>query len=369
MKLAISSLSLLKNRFFGMEQYDYIIAGQGTAGICLAYYLQKEGQKVLLVDDVHPFAASRIAAGIINPVTGRRIVKTWMIDHLFPFAEQFYSEMQSLLKIPENNLVEKTNVLWCLNDIAKINDFIGKSAMPGYDKYITGVKSRILNKSIKEFKACVTIKALRIDTALLNLKYREYAIQNNFLIEDTLLYKDICITKNKIVWRNFEAKKMIFCEGWKGQFNPYFSYLPFLPAKGDILIIESPDLDTDGHIIKNNIFIVPLKNRMFWVGATYDRDNINENRSEEAYQNLIKNLEATINVNYRVANHLAGIRPTTYNRRPFIGLHPEHPELGIFNGLGTKGTSYAPYFALQFVEHLLHGRTIDKEADIGQYNP
>jgi glycine/D-amino acid oxidase-like deaminating enzyme len=66
-------------------QTEFLIVGQGISGTWLSYYLQKANRSFIVIDNEQPNSASRVAAGIINPVTGRRIVKTWMIDELFLF--------------------------------------------------------------------------------------------------------------------------------------------------------------------------------------------------------------------------------------------------------------------------------------------
>jgi glycine/D-amino acid oxidase-like deaminating enzyme len=42
-------------------------------------------------------------------------------------------------------------------------------------------------------------------------------------------------------------------------------------------------------------------------------------------------------------------------------LHPQHKNLGIFNGLGSKGISLAPYWANHLVEHILEKKPLDSE--------
>jgi len=71
-------------------QTDVLIIGQGICGTFLSWWLEKAGLSWLMIDEQRPFTASKAAAGLINPVTGRRIVKTWMIDELLPFAQDAY---------------------------------------------------------------------------------------------------------------------------------------------------------------------------------------------------------------------------------------------------------------------------------------
>src|SRR5215216_4051699 len=72
-------------------EFDYIIIGQGICGTFLSWNLLKAGKKILVIDESQQFSSSKVASGIINPVTGRRVVTTWMIDKLLPFAWNAYT--------------------------------------------------------------------------------------------------------------------------------------------------------------------------------------------------------------------------------------------------------------------------------------
>ena len=82
---------------------------------------------------------------------------------------------------------------------------------------------------------------------------------------------------------------------------------------------------------------------------------------------LISLLQKIISVPFEVVQHNASIRPTVQGRRPFIGLHPLQNNVGIFNGLGTKGVMLAPFFANQFAEHLVNGEKLNEEVDVLRY--
>ena len=76
---------------------NYTIIGQGLAGSILAYFLLKEGQKVKIFNSPDIPSSSKVAAGIYNPVTGKRLVKTWLADKIFPFLEDFYPQLEQEL--------------------------------------------------------------------------------------------------------------------------------------------------------------------------------------------------------------------------------------------------------------------------------
>lgn len=80
-------------------EVDYLIVGQGIAGTMLSYYLLQQGSTVIVIDQYNPFSASQIASGVINPITGRRFVRTWMIETLMPFAAFTYKCLEKELNI------------------------------------------------------------------------------------------------------------------------------------------------------------------------------------------------------------------------------------------------------------------------------
>jgi glycine/D-amino acid oxidase-like deaminating enzyme len=79
---------------------DYLVAGCGLSGVLLSWSLIKAGRSVIVFDDRQMHTASRVAGGIINPVTGKRMVRTWLIEELLPFARQTYGELGDELNTP-----------------------------------------------------------------------------------------------------------------------------------------------------------------------------------------------------------------------------------------------------------------------------
>src|ERR1043165_7676333 len=80
-----------------MSHRNYIIVGQGLAGTVLAYTLLDRGHSVLIIDDNDPAAASKVAAGIFNPVVPKRLAKSWKGDELLPAMNEFYPRIEKKL--------------------------------------------------------------------------------------------------------------------------------------------------------------------------------------------------------------------------------------------------------------------------------
>jgi glycine/D-amino acid oxidase-like deaminating enzyme len=340
-----------------MTRLDYLIVGQGLAGTMLAWMLFKRGKNVHVIDHYNPNSSSRVAAGLYNPITGRRFVKTWMADVLFPFAESTYREIE-----------QKTGQRFCFQrriirrvaDEAEKREVMRKKEKTGYAPYL-----HPLQESDQQFRLEIRHGG-HVDVRLLLESVKELLDEEVVFIKSKIGYQDIKLREDGIVWENYTAKRVVFCEGYMAMGNPWFSWLPFTHAKGEILTIEAPRLKQD-YILSSGIFILPIGNDRYWVGSTYDWDDLSESPTEKGKNELKEKLDRLIDCEYVLIDQQAGIRPTVRDRRPLMGTHPDYPQLAIFNGLGTKGVSLAPYFANHLVEHLEDQKPLLPEVDIRRF--
>lgn len=331
----------------------------------MAYELLRKGKTIQIFDNNFQGNSSKVAAGIINPVTGRRIVKGWLIDDLIPAARTFYKRIENLLN---QKFHHQRNVLRVLFSIKEENLWLEKTGDSLVEKYVIESNDYGLFKNkITEGEALGEVQySAQIDMPLLLEKSQEFFSNEGMMNVELFDYDQVEIETEKVVYKNIEAEKIIFCEGHQGRKNPWFGDLPFEVAKGEVLFIKIPNADFK-KILKHKLFIVPLQNDIYWIGSTYEWDDLDENPTEKEKHSLIKKLDKILTIPYEIVDHKAAIRPSTIDRRPFLGLHPEHNCLGILNGLGTKGASLAPYFVNQFVEFLLEKRPINKEANIDRF--
>jgi len=344
--------------------YDIIIVGQGISGTVLSSALMEQHQKVLVFDDGNKKAASKIASGVINPVTGRRIIKTWQIDEVMPAAVRMY---QALEKKLDTSIVKQCNI---------VNFHASEQMQKAFEDRIaedpTYLSTQPLPNTIAAafdapFGHTVIDPCWLIHLENLLHHWRQYLIEKNTLIEDVFEFNKLGVTADQIVYKNYTANKIIFCEGAKGQENPYFNQLPFAPNKGEALLVKINNLD-NSFIYKETVSIVPWKDAIFWVGSNYEWDNYNDDPSPSFKEKTMAALNEWLTIPYEVIDHIAAIRPANTQRRPFIGMHPIYKNIGIFNGMGTKGCSLAPYFAEQLTSHILQQTTLDNEASIDRFN-
>ena len=344
---------------------DYLIVGQGIAGTILAHFLLKKNKDILIVDEFNPSSSTNVAAGLFNPITGRKHIKSWMADTIFPFAEQTYTELEEFL---QTQFYHPINTLKLFSSVQEKNDWRIRSELNDSDEFIIKSYETFIEKSFHSFQygGIEISKTGYVDMSHLLEAFKIKMQHDDLIIEKSLKYNELLIQDNYVLWDKYKFKKVIFCEGYMATMNPYFSWLPFVLAKGEVLTIYSEELQLN-KIVNKGIFILPLGNNKYRVGSTYEWNFKDTNPSQEGFKELKGKLDLCIDCNYKIMDHRAGIRPTVKDRRPFIGIHPVNNKFGIFNGLGTKGATLAPYFANQFVEYLEEGKPLLKEVNILRY--
>jgi glycine/D-amino acid oxidase-like deaminating enzyme len=371
---------------------DVLIVGQGICGTFLAWWLEQAGVSFVMIDEARSFTASRAAAGLINPVTGRRIVKTWMIDELLPFAVRAYGQLEKAFGVP---LIEPSSVVDLFPTVQMRLAFLERygedpqylqlpeeeHAWDAFFRYELGYgmigpcylvnMAGFLDSGRKRLRAAGVLLEERFDRGALVVGGPELPVQDTGLKDNTIRYKDI------------RANRIIFCDGIESCDSPYFSRLPFAPNKGEVLILEIPELrgagagndpaneSTNGGIktvFKKGISLIPWKEGLYWAGSSYEWSfpddaptQVFRDRSEAILQDWLK-------VPFKIVDHFASVRPATLERRPFVGFHPLYPAVGILNGMGTKGCSLAPYFAHQLVQHVIHEAPIQPDVDVNRFS-
>ena len=352
--------------YFCRMQVEYLIIGQGISGTFLSYYLQKEGRSFLVIDNNGNNTPSRIAAGIINPVTGRRMVTVWMAEEVIPFAQQAYRQIGNELNI---NAISQKNIIDFFPNPFMRENFL-KRLSEG-NEYIQPVAGEGQYNHLFNYEfGCGEIKPVytaHMETLL--PAWRQQLTTQKALLEESFDIHQLKITSHKIHYKDIEANKIIFCDGAGSFDSPYFKQLPFAPNKGEALIVEIPALP-DQHIFKKSVLLAPLAgptNHLFWAGSNYiwDFDNLAPTAAfREATE---RSLKEWLKIPFKILEHRAGVRPATLERRPFAGMHPDLPNIGILNGMGTKGCSLAPFFAKQLTDHLLHNTPINADADVKRF--
>lgn len=317
----------------------FLIVGQGLAGTILAHHFLSAQIPFEIWDaPAVYFNSSQAAGGIYNPVTGRKLEKTWLAEELFTYLPDFYTRLEATLQAsffhpiplfrPFANVDMRT---WLEERKPQIDHH-----------YLDWTPEGVWVRETGWVDVTELVRVSRLHFQALGLfQERAYSATDAF-------------------------EGVIFCEGFHGQKNPIWSKLPFLPAKGELMIFES-DQPAKDYILSKNGFILPLTGNQFKVGATYRWDEFSSAETADAQDELHQKLLSMGVDSYTRLSTRVGVRPATQDRRPFIGMHPHEP-VGIFNGFGSKGVSLIPYFARAFVEELQGIKELPFEVSIRRFS-
>ncbi len=346
------------------KKFDILVVGQGVAGTCIAFQFLNAGKSVLVIDPDKNSSASLVASGIINPVTGRHFVKSWNFDILWDYLLSFYPKIENLIGL---RIFEKLTVFRALATVKDYNDWMMREEDPELVNLIDN------SNSLDQFSDYYTspnyftsFKGGRVDTESLVKGFRNYLCSIDCLLKEEFIYDDLIIEVNYIKYRDIVADKIVFCEGYKASTNPYFDKLYLNPFKGNVLIFDS-DRKLPNDILKNELFFVPITNNKLWVGTKNSYKLDSEDPDFEYLDELQSKAQHLLKKGFTFDKYLAGIRPSVKDRRPLLGVHPQYLNMFIFNGLGSKGTSLAPYYSQSLYDFIEKGETLPSEVNISRF--
>lgn len=328
---------------------EFLIVGQGLAGTLVGHAFEQIDRSFVVVDKVLPYSASPVAAGIIHPVSGRRFVKAWNYDSLLPVFQNTYADMENKLG---SNPLEHLEMRLNLSSVKEENDLLSQAHRYGYADQL-----KLINEEDMVFectKSCYSLPAFKLDIQSLVKLFRErWTIQNKYF-EEIMDYSHLRQFNNKWHYRDIVADQVVFCEGCQSRFNPWFKYLPLVPNKGQVFLLQKPDRYTLNKVIRHNLLFTEF-NTSIWAGATYEWEFDSPCPDSTGWKFLSQKLTDITKSPLEITAHLSGLRPTVTDRKPIIAHHPTFPNLWAINGFGTKGASIGPYVVNEFVG-LIQGR-------------
>lgn len=344
-------------------EVDFLLIGQGLAGTVLSFRLMEANKSFVIIDLPEENKSSRIAAGLYNPVTGKKMVKTWLADQLFPEIERFYERMEELLG---ENFLHKRSIYRPFLSIEEQNEWMGHSGDPGMKAYFEKIVTTPLFEEVQNpFGGILLKNSGFLDINALLDAYSAFLISKGCLKQERFEEEGLELSQDQVTYGDIKAKAIVYCNGLGALESRFFAKLPFAPVKGEILDLQQEF--TPDTIINRGVFRISLENGLKRVGSTYSWHDLDTGPTERAKNELLEKLEKLIKEKEaEVIVHKTGIRPATKDRRPFLGKHPEHENVYIFNGLGAKGVSLAPYFSKMMIELLVEGNEPQKEVNINR---
>jgi len=349
-----------------MKELDFLIVGQGLAGSLLAWHLHRQGLSVSITHDPEYSGASRVAGGMINPITGLRLALTENISQQLDAANNLYQQVAEFFDTPvfysrkiarlfrneqEQDWYRKRK------SQSRFNDYLG-------DHFIMAtqdipIKHDLGGFYIRQGGYLDTVKCLDL--------LRQYFVSNNMAVERAVVHNELDINTDILQWQGLQARNVIFCEGARMLSNPWFNWLPLQALHGDILTLSGPEIHNNT-ILNFGHWLLPLQGNTYRYGATMHADHTDPAPVPAGRTQLLTELNSrTAGKPFTCLSHSAGVRPATRDRMPFIGVHPQYGQLFTFNGFGSKGSLTIPYYLQQFTRLLGQQESVDADCDIARY--
>ncbi|MGB3591975.1 MAG: FAD-binding oxidoreductase [Nonlabens sp.] len=343
---------------------DVLIVGGGISGCVLAWRWLLEGKSVCLVSDDKQ-SSSYVAAGVFNPVVLKRFTPVWNATQQLDELAIFFESISSLTGI---KLLHKTPILRRFHNESEIKTWKKKSlktelsALLNSDLYKSELAGIEATYGYGKVNRTGWVNTMNFIAATVEHKSDRLKIQREKFDQSQLR-----IVKDAIYYKELMADRIIYAEGMRMNDNEFFKHIRLIPNKGQVLIIKSPGLVVD-HIIKSSVFLMPYKEDLFWVGATYEREFDSPDPTSEGMEFLTSRLNQFLKVPYTVVSHLSGVRPTTMDRRPLVGTHNQFDNVHLFNGMGSRSVLIAPWASRKLYDHIYMDLDLPVEMNISRFD-
>ncbi|WP_405562872.1 NAD(P)/FAD-dependent oxidoreductase [Polaribacter sp. Asnod6-C07] len=342
---------------------DYIIVGLGLAGLAFVEELLTANKTFMVFEDDSQ-TSSLVAGGVYNPVILKRFTPVWNAKQQLQVALPFYERLENKFNTKFDKKIETKKVFKSIEDQ---NNWFEAADKPLLIDYLDPkIEAKKRDGIIADFGFGNVKNTGRIDTKKLVETYRTYLKLANKIRFEKFEHQQIKFKEDWLDYNGIKANRIVFCEGFGMANNLFFNYLPLNEVKGELITIYSPDLKIN-FLLKSTLFIFPLGDNHYKVGATFNWKDKTSNPSEEGREELVEKLKKVITVPYKIIYQTAGVRPTVRDRRPLVGKHPAYPNLAILNGLGTRGVMIAPTVAKELFLHLETGKELDSEIAINRF--
>ncbi|MCP1994920.1 FAD-binding oxidoreductase [Flavobacterium sp. HSC-61S13] len=342
---------------------DYIIVGSGLAGISFAEtVLQKD--KTILVVDSEQRSSSLVAGGMYNPVVLKRFTEVWKVREQLDIAYPFFKSLEDKLQV---TLDHKLPLLRRFSSVEEQNNWFEASDKPNLSTYLSSQLIKNVNQGVHApFSFGEVFETGYVDTALLIEKYRSYLKSSKQYLCEDFDFTELTYNSDFVTYKGIKAKNIVFAEGYGMLANPFFRDLPLDGTKGELLIVRIPQLKFD-EILKAGVFLIPIGNDLYKVGATYDWEDKTDAVSEKGKEELLEGLKSVINLEFEIVEHIAGVRPTVKDRRPLVGHARESSRIHVLNGLGTRGVLLGPFLARELYQNIEQGVPLDVNISIERF--
>lgn len=343
-----------------MKSVDYIIVGDGYAGMFFAHQLLLRKKSFRLFSE-GKMAASRVSAGVVNPAVLKRFTTFWKAQEQIVALRVTLKEIEQYTGV--NYLIDEP-VLRIFHDEKEKELWLKKSETDSLQPFLH--RDFVSSDVVKNPYGCGMVKeSFRLHVAGFFEGMEAYLDQNGYLIRERFQYEDLNPLQS--VYRELQYGNIIFAEGMGVTENPYFSFIPVQPNKGHQLQVTLQKNLKEPFTFKKKHFLFPLQEGTYYYGGTYDREQTHQEIDPIAVEKLKAGLTELYPDSFDIKEVKFGFRPTVADRRPIVGNHPHHMNMFVFNGMGARGILNGNFFAQELFDHIEEGKPISPEVDLKRF--
>lgn len=343
-----------------MEKVEYIIVGDGYAGVFFAHQLIKNNKSFVMFSEGKK-SASQVSAGIINPVVLKKFTTFWKAQEQIDFLKNSFEEIEKytgknyLIDAPIHRIFHDENEqrLWLKkSENNELVNFLDKN----FD-HIEVVKN--------DFNTGKVNQSARLNVSGFFEGVFDFLEKGSQLIKEKFDYAKINIQDS--TYKDISFKKIIFCEGMGVKENPFFSEILVNANKGHHIKVKLSEALPQNITIKKKHFLFPVDNDLYFYGGTYDRDQLHNHIDDSAVEQLTNGLAEFYPYDFEIKEVNFGFRPTVKDRRPIIGKHCDYSCMYVFNGLGARGILNGCYFSKALYDFTENGSPIPNEVSMERF--
>lgn len=340
---------------------EILIVGQGLAGTILAWHLFAKKEPFRILDRDGGAHCSRVAGGMINPISPRLPTLSWRADTHIPEARSFYRWVGKELG---TELFHPLTMVRPIPDAAEAERWKTNAIKKGFESFLTDSTPDGVEK-LPSFNgaALMAFEGASLDVENFLVRSRRFFSEKGKLLEGEFDPGTLRREKASWIYQGASYRQILLAQGTAVTECPYFGSLPLRPNKGEILTLHMPDFPED-LIFTRNFYLIPIGDGQVRLGATYDHQDLSPGPTQEKRADLLGRMEEWIPFPYSVLEQRVGFRPTTPDTRPYAGPHKEWEGLAVFNGLGSKGIAFAPHWGRRLVEELLTGEGMSPSEEV-----
>lgn len=345
-----------------------LIVGQGLAGTCLAWQCLWRGIPFQVVDRDEPLSSSKVAAGLISPITGMRLNLNWRYDVFHPEALTFYRRIE---KITGQRCFFPRQLVRLLWDEKAVELWSRRASTEPLQPYLArkrpGIPLVDESQIAAPFGGFQQRHAAYVDTSAFLAASRKVFEAEGSWQAGRVDPADTVATKAGVTWRGTTFSHIVWCTGWESAKHTLWAGLNHRPARGTVLRLRA-DLHGERRILNRGAWLLPRADGTLFAGPTYELEFTDPHQpSEEALRALHEKLQGLIRTPYQVIDSQTAVRPIIQRAKVLLGPHPEQPRQVFFNGLGSKGALRAPWAARHLTAHLHDGTPLEEEIDVRRW--